>query len=776
MKKEDFFELYKKPTNKPLRANLEPFPVLRWEFQRSGGSSNSIYFIQIVVFSSPRLDHMKHFALLALLVTMTLLPTGCKMNEIKPEENPFEGPRTPENIRQHGNHLLNEPSLYLQQHAHNPLDWYPWGEEALNRAKAEDKPIFLSIGYSSCHWCHVMEHEVFEKDDVAHFMNENFICIKVDREERPDLDSVYMEAVQMMTGRGGWPMSVFLTPDLKPFHGGTYFPHDHFMKLVTQIVEVYATRRDELEKQGHNVAERIAASSNLLTNGEFEVDDAVIQDVADRAKESFDPEYAGFQQQQKFPTPARWRFLMHEYRQSGDQELGTMIEATLEAMQGGGIYDHLGGGFHRYTVDQDWTVPHFEKMLYDNGQLAGLFLEGGVVFNRDDFTATGTDVLEFLMRDMRDNDGGFFASYDADSGGEEGTYYIWDESNITDVVGETDGPALADVFGITPKGNFEHTGKSVLTRRTNLNEVAKKRGITTDEVEQLFLRHRMALRKVRDERIPPGLDQKIVTSWNGLVVSSLAQAYAVTGEKKFLKAADKTVAYLLEHHRSEDGSLWRSSSESRTSGKGILDDYAFLADALLELYQVSGNTHYLKTARELVDFTRQEFGRDGGGFYLTAEGADAPLGRRLENFDSVIPAGNSVMLQNLIRLTAITGESIYLEEAKEQLGSQTDLLKRAGFEMAWSCDAARKIISRFYTVVIAGKPNPMFTALMSDLPSNAVCSLVPKDGADQTLAQIAPALAGKTATGGITTAYVCEFGTCKAPTTDPQVMLEQLAQ
>ncbi len=382
---------------------------------------------------------MNRFALLILLVVWTLFPTGCKMNEIKQEDAPFEGPRTPENIRIHGNHLLHEPSLYLQQHAHNPLDWYPWGEEALNRAKAEDKPIFLSIGYSSCHWCHVMEHEVFEKDDVALFMNENFICIKVDREERPDLDSVYMEAVQMMTGRGGWPMSVFLTPDLKPFHGGTYFPHDPFMNLVHQIVDVYTTRRSELDQQGIKVAERIAASSNLLIRGEFDVDDSVILEVVKRAKDSFDLQNAGFQQTQKFPTPARWRFLLHEFRQSGDEELGEMIIATLEAMQGGGIYDHVSGGFHRYTVDPNWTVPHFEKMLYDNGQLAGLFLEAGTVFKRDDFLATGTDVLEFLMRDMRADEGGFFASYDADSGGEEGTYYIWDESDITDAVGEADG-------------------------------------------------------------------------------------------------------------------------------------------------------------------------------------------------------------------------------------------------------------------------------------------------------------------------------------------------
>ncbi len=719
---------------------------------------------------------MKRIALPALLAIILLFPTGCIMKDINNEEVAFTGPRTPENIRLHGNHLLNEPSLYLQQHAHNPLDWYPWGEEALNRAKAEDKPIFLSIGYSSCHWCHVMEHEVFEKDDVALFMNENFICIKVDREERPDLDSVYMEAVQMMTGRGGWPMSVFLTPDLKPFHGGTYFPHDPFMNMVQQITEVYATRRDELNQQGNAVAQRITASSNLLTEGDFDVDDKVIQIVVDRAKDSFDHQNGGFQQSQKFPTPARWRFLMHEYRQSGDKELGEMIVKTLEAMQGGGIYDHVAGGFHRYTVDANWTVPHFEKMLYDNGQLAGLFLEGGVVFNRNDFINTGTDVLEFLMRDMRDSEGGFFASYDADSGGEEGTYYVWDESDITDAVGKADGPALADVLGITPEGNFEHSGKCVLTRRSDLEFIADNHNQTTQEIAELFKRHRLTLRKVRDQRVPPGLDQKIVTSWNGLVVTSLAQAYAVTGELKFLTAAEKTVDFLLKEHRAEDGSLWRSSSNSHTSGKAILDDYAFLADALLELYQVSGKTHHLQSALELVNYSREHFARSGGGFHLTAQGVEAPLGRRVENFDSVIPAGNSVMLQNLLRLTAITGDLSYMDEAKKQLGSQSDLLKRAGFEMAWSCDAARKIIGRYYSVVVAGESGSMHTTLVSTLPANAVCCLVPSGGPDETLSALAPALEGKIAIDGKTTAFVCEFGTCKAPTTDPVIMLEQIAE
>ncbi len=706
---------------------------------------------------------MKSILLLFVITVIILLPTGCKMKSTSQEPVPFEGPRTTENIRLHGNHLLNEPSLYLQQHAHNPLDWYPWGEEALRRSKEEDKPIFLSIGYSSCHWCHVMEHEVFEHDDVAQFMNEHFICIKVDREERPDLDAVYMEAVQMMTGRGGWPMSVFLTPDLKPFHGGTYYPHDQFMNLVRQIDEVYRTRRPELDQQGNTIAQRIAASSNIQTHDEVQLDASILKKVVDRAREAFDHTNGGFQQSQKFPTPARWRFLLHEFRHAGDEELENMIITTLEAMQGGGIYDHVGGGFHRYTVDPNWTVPHFEKMLYDNGQLASLYLEAGAVFGRQDFLATGTDVLDFLIREMRSEGGGFYASYDADSGGEEGTYYIWDRDDITDAVGDTDGPALAEALGVNTRGNFEDTGKSVLTRRPG-----------KEDPDGLLAKHRETLRSIRDQRTAPGLDKKIITSWNGLTIAALAQAYAATGEQKYLDAAEKAAAFILETHRSKDGILLRSSSEGRVSGEAILDDYAFLTDALLELYQVTGKMVHLQTAKELMDHTRTDFAKADGGFYLTSTATNTPLGRRVEHFDSVTPSGNAVMLQNLIRLTAITGETVYLKEARTQLEELTGLMDRAGFEMVWSCDAARKVISQYYTVVIAGERGEMFESLMARLPANAVCCPVPGSGPDKKLLEIAPALESKIAVDGKTTAYVCEFGTCKTPTQDLEVMLEQV--
>jgi uncharacterized protein YyaL (SSP411 family) len=690
------------------------------------------------------------------------------------------GPRTVADIRRDGNHLKNESSLYLLQHAHNPLDWYPWGPEALSRARAEDKPIFLSIGYSSCHWCHVMEHEVFEDDEVARFMNEYFVCIKVDREERPDLDSVYMDAVQAMTGRGGWPMSVFLTPDLKPFHGGTYFPREQFMQLVHQITEVYGTRRVDLDRQADQVAERITGEPPAtIPGGGRALDNELLSEAVTRGLESYDAVNGGFQQRQKFPTPVKWRFLLHHYRRYGDADLGEMVTHTLSAMQGGGIQDHVGGGFHRYTVDHRWTVPHFEKMLYDNGQLAGLFLEGGVALNRPDFTATGLDVLDFLLRDMRGAEGGFYSSYDADSGGEEGTYYIWSPDDIIAAVGETDGPALADVLGASPKGNFEHTGKSVLTQRSDLQKIADRHGRTVGEVSELFARHRERLREVRAQRTPPGLDRKIITSWNGLTIAALAQGYAVTGNKDYLEGARRAADFLLTTHRREDGTLWRASNEGQVTGEGVLDDYAFLTDGLLELYQVSGDDKYLAAARALTDHAREDFKRDGAGFYLASTRADSPLGRTVDYFDSVIPSGNAIMFRNLAKLGALTGETVYWTEAREGLNGWSGLLDRAGLELAGWLDAVACIVGPYYDVVIAGDAEDDNTrrlsrAFLSQLPASGVLSRVPAAGPAEALQELAPALADKKAVAGQAIAYVCEFGTCQAPTSDPQVMMQQV--
>ncbi|MCB1184391.1 thioredoxin domain-containing protein [bacterium] len=688
---------------------------------------------------------------------------------------------SPDDLRRHGNRLRDEASLYLRQHAHNPLDWYPWGPEALERARTENRPVFLSIGYSSCHWCHVMEHEVFEDDEVAAFMNAHFVSIKVDREERPDLDSVYMDAVQAMTGRGGWPMSVFLTPDLKPFHGGTYIPRDHFLQLVRQIDEVLRTRRADVERQADQVTDHIAAA---LPAGPAPADAALDASLIDRAVaragEVYDAVNGGFQQQQKFPTPVKWRFLLHRHRRRNDPDTAARVAHTLEAMQGGGLQDHVGGGFHRYTVDHRWTVPHFEKMLYDNAQLAALYLEGGAALDRPDFTATGLDTLDFLMREMQDPAGGFYGSFDADSGGEEGTYYVWSPADLAAAVGEADAAILADVLGVDERGNFEGTGASVLTRRHDLGRIAARHGRNLEDVAALFPRHRTALRAFRDQRTPPGLDRKIITSWNGLTIAALVLGYAATGSTRYLDGARRAADHLLARHRRADGTLCRATSEGRAAGEGVLDDYAFLADGLVDLFQYGGDPRHLAAARELIDFARVDFARDDGpGYHLSGRRADAPLGRTVDYFDSVIPSGNAVMVRNLVRLAALTGESGYRDEAVAILSGWHDLLRRGGLELAGWLDAQLLVAGPCLDVVIAGDPDDDGTAALlrtyrKVMPAHAVLARVPAAGAPDDLLALAPALAGKAARDGRATAYVCEHGACRAPTPDPREFELQL--
>jgi uncharacterized protein YyaL (SSP411 family) len=686
-------------------------------------------------------------------------------------------PRTTARLREHGNHLKGQPSLYLRQHAHNPIDWYPWGPEALAAARERDVPVFLSVGYSSCHWCHVMEHEVFEDDEVAAFMNAHFVCIKVDREERPDLDAVYMDAVQLLTGRGGWPMSVFMTPDLVPFYGGTYFPRPQFLQLVGRIAALYRDRRGELAAQAERLRTEMARRNELA--GEGDLSRSLVGAAVEKAKQQYDATWHGFRQQQKFPTPVKWRWLLHEWRRHGDPDLGAMIAASLDAMHRGGLQDHVGGGFHRYCTDPAWTVPHFEKMLYDNGQLAGLFLEAGAAMDRPDWTATGLDVLEFLLREMREPGGAFLASWDADSGGEEGTFYVWTRDEITAAVGEGDGPVLADLLGVTAAGNFEDTGSSVVTRRADLGAVAAAHGRGEDDLAALFDRHRATLRRVRAGRVPPGLDRKIVVSWNGLVLASLAQATAVTGDGRWLAAAVEAADRLLAVHRRPDGGLWRTSEDGRTAGLGVLDDYAFLAAGLLEMHRVGGDLRHLALARDLADEACARFGRDDGAWNLADRAVEAPLGATVEVFDSVEPSGGAVLAGVLIDLAALTGEDAYREAARTALTACGGLLDHAGPELAWWLEAAGKLLWPLREVVIAGAADGPDTAALRDevlrrLAPGTVLTVAPAGGAGPEQLAALPVLEGKRSPDGRATAWVCTHGACQAPVNDPADLRDQL--
>lgn len=677
-------------------------------------------------------------------------------------------------IRKEGNHLINERSVYLKQHAHNPIDWYPWKEEALSLARRENKPIFLSIGYSSCHWCHVMEHEVFEHDNVALFMNQHFVSIKVDREERPDLDATYMEAVQAMTGRGGWPMSVFLTPDLKPFYGGTYIPREQFLTLAQQLSDAYAKQPASLFDKVSRLVEQLAARPSFSQGN---LDEAIPARAASDALRRIDREWGGFRSRMKFPTPARWRFLLHHYRKTGNDKFSQAIRTTLDQIGSGGINDQLGGGFHRYTTEATWLVPHFEKMLYDNAQLAGLYVEASVVFKDQRYQEIARETLDFMIREMSGDEGEFYASFDADSGGEEGSYYVWTPAEIEEIVGPDEGPALVALLGVTEQGNFE--GKNILTRRIDPGELAEKYGRSGTEIAALLAKHRKALLEHRNHRTPPNLDRKIVTSWNGLAIQAMAEAYSALGDERYRRAAISAADYLWKVHHREDGGLYRVSNQGKAENHAVLDDYAFLAVGLLELFQAVHDAKYLSRGLKLVDFVLGRFAIPDGGFYLTEEGQPVPLSRQYEIYDSVRPSGNSAMLLALTQASALTGLPKYKERLEQMLSAHVENYSAAGIDMAGWLDIHEKYTGPYYDVVIAGDPSTAETRELLNSyyklkPSHAVLSLVPSSGADRTLTSLAPTLKGKRALEGKATAFVCRYGECKEPTSDPKELKSQL--
>jgi len=601
--------------------------------------------------------------------------------------------RTPADVRRTGNRLRHERSLYLRQHAHNPVDWHPWDQAALDLARVQERPIFLSSGYASCHWCHVMEAEVFTADAVAEQLNRHFVCIKVDREEMPDVDSSYMEAVQLLTGGGGWPMSVFLTPDLQPFYGGTYFPRDRFLSLLERIAGFWRTRRADLLAQAGELTEHLrnAAAASYTAEAGKPLDDALVAALIQNAQVHFDSRHGGTAGAMKFPVPVRWSCLLHWWRRSGDPAARAMVERTLTAMAAGGLRDHLGGGFHRYTVDPHWTVPHFEKMLYDNAQLASLFLDAGVRLRRPDFTAVGIDTLEFLLRDMSGEEGPCYASLDADSGGEEGTYYVWTRAQIATAVGVEDGPVAADLLGVGDEGNFA-PGASVITRRADPPAVAARHRRDLEAVAGLYERYRPALLAARAERPAPGLDRKIVTGWNGLAISAFVRGFQAAGRSDLLARAERIADYLARVHQRPAGELARASNGGEATGSAVLADYALLAQGLLDLYRATKRSEYLDRARGLLFYARERCLGPADTWFATASAA-TPLGRRRDILDSVLPSGGSAAVYALLTLADVTGDLELREELHRHLQAQSGRLERAGLEMAGWLSAAIRMLS-----------------------------------------------------------------------------------
>jgi uncharacterized protein YyaL (SSP411 family) len=656
------------------------------------------------------------------------------------------------------NRLAAATSPYLLQHADNPVDWYEWGEEAIDRARREDKPILLSVGYAACHWCHVMERESFEDEDTADLMNEHFISVKVDREERPDVDSIYMDAVQAMTGQGGWPMTVFLTPEGEPFFAGTYFPNQDrhgmpaFRKVLVAVAEAWNDRRGDLLGQGKRVVEAIARRPSP---SEEPLTEEILRDALDALRRSFDPELGGFGQAPKFPQPMTLELLLRLDGRGGEGARD-MVSTTLDRMASGGMYDVVGGGFHRYSTDREWLVPHFEKMLYDNAQLARLYVHAHQVTGQDAYRQVAEEALDYLLREMRHPDGGFFSAQDADSEGVEGKFYVWSWGELVEVAGEE----VALLLGASPDGNWE--GVNILRR-------------TGEEMPPDWPRIRRRLLERRNARVAPATDDKVLAAWNGLAISGLAGTGRIVGRSDYVDAAVSAADFVLSALRDRHGRLLRAWRDGRTSGPAYADDHALMAGACLDLYETTFDVRWFEEARRLADeLIRLFHDPEGGGFFQTGADAERLVLRPKELFDNAVPSGNSSAAEVLLRLSLFTGEASYERAAASALRTIRDLLVRAPTAFGTALGALDLYLGPSREIAVIGATDDARTAALLDevrrryLP-NVVLAAGPGDRSP------IPLLAGRTAVDGKPAAYVCEHFSCRRPVTEPEELAAQLA-
>lgn len=558
------------------------------------------------------------------------------------------------------NRLILEDSPYLRQHAHNPVDWHPWGAEAFETARREGKPVFLSIGYSTCHWCHVMERESFESTEVAEYLNTHFISIKVDRERRPDIDEIYMTGVQVITGRGGWPMSSFLTADGKTFFGGTYYPQAQFMTLLKQVDKVWNENRDGIYDQANQIT--VAVQRHL---DQAQAAGSLAQDAAEKAVQQLfqhhDTVHGGFSPAPKFPNEANYLFLIDYALRNADQKLTELIRFDLQTMARGGIYDQVGGGFHRYSTDDDWLVPHFEKMLYNQAQLARVYLDAAALTGETQFTRVARQILDYVLRDMTESDGGFFSATDADSEGGEGLFFLWTPAQLKDLLSKNDAEWVIRLFNISETGNFE--GSNILHLSTAVDAMAVEEGISEASFLQRMDDIRQQLYTAREQREHPGRDEKIITAWNAMMIMALAQAGQLPAGERYAKAALKAGEFLWQNHRDGNGRLYRASLDGRASVPGVQEDYAWLADACISLYDLSQDTRWLERARSLIETMQDNFWDEtSGGFFMNTSGtqgagATPVMGRPKDVNDGAVPSGNAVALHALARLARRSGTS-----------------------------------------------------------------------------------------------------------------------
>jgi uncharacterized protein YyaL (SSP411 family) len=677
------------------------------------------------------------------------------------------------------NRLIHEKSPYLLQHAYNPVDWYPWGDEAFAKATAENKPVFVSIGYSTCHWCHVMEKECFDDEEVAKLMNEAFVSIKVDREERPDLDGAYMTVCQAMGRNCGWPLNVIMTPGKNAFYVASYIPkHSRYgsagmMDLVPQISEIWRTRRGELEQVGEDVKRRIEAFERRQPS------EALGKDVLDDAFEKFvlrfDAEHGGFGSAPKFPSPHNLLFLLRYWRRTCEKEALAMVEKTLRFMRLGGIFDQVGFGFHRYSTDALWLVPHFEKMLYDQALLTLAYLEAYQATGAGKFMVTAKEVLEYVLRDLAAPEGGFYSAEDADSEGEEGKFYLWTEQEIHDTLSPEDAELAVKLYAVEARGNFDEpgvgrSGKNILHLAKPLDELASELHLTLDEVIPRLGRIQKTLFDTREKRVHPAKDDKTLTDWNGLMIAALARASRVLGEKRYLDAAVKAADFFLNRMRDKNGTLFHRYVKGERAVEGFLDDYAFLAFGLTEIYETNFDDRFLQSARELTDALVERFwDEQAGGFFFTAKNSENVVARRKEIYDGALPSGNSVALFNLLRL-AFLSDNMHYDELAEQFSKTFSAeVRESPIAHTFLLLGVDFAVGPAYNVTIVGdvieqSTKGLLDALRANYLPNALVSVKPASKLGFGFEQI----------DGKATAYVCRGQTCLPPANDAHKMLELL--
>ncbi len=677
------------------------------------------------------------------------------------------------------NHLASETSPYLLQHVNNPVDWYPWGKEALERAKKENKPIFLSIGYSACHWCHVMEHESFENEEIAKALNEKFVCIKVDREERPDLDQIYMNSVQMMTGRGGWPMSVFLTPDLKPFYAGTYFPPKRsrgmpgFDEVIAGVHNAWETNREAVLDTSNKLTEELGKIGGQ-GGGELSAD--LIVGAIGQYRQMFDSKYGGFGSAPKFPSPMGLQLLLRHWHRKRDQQALNMVTVTLDRMAAGGIYDHLGGGFARYSVDERWLVPHFEKMLYDNSQLAATYLEAYQATGNEEYARIVRETLDYTLRDMTDPAGGFYSTEDADSEGVEGKFYVWKPAELREVLGEEAAATFARVYDVTDAGNFEHA--NILNLPKTIEQQAQVLGREINDLEDELADSRAKLFAAREKRIHPGKDDKVIVAWNGLMIDAMARAGAVLGEQRYVDAAEQAAAFLLGTLRREDGRLLHTWRNGQAKLDAYLDDYANLAHGLLALYEATFDAKHLDSAIDLMQTVFDHFHDEAeGGFFYTADDHEELIVRNKDLYDNAVPSGNAMAATVLVRLGKMTGKQTYLDAAERAMLATAGLMQQAPAAVSQMMLALDLQQGPTYEFVLAGQPQEKATqGTLTDLRRRFLPNKVlafAGEGSDAPAA-LTDLLVGKTMIDGQPTLFVCEGFTCQAPAIGDEAISEAL--